>query len=204
MLAAAMLDLKFVVENREQILAMLASRGQALEQIQAWPGLTGADPWSLAGERRELIQEVEQPRHEQREVGQEIARRSKAKEDASELKGEMKGVSERIKQGDARRQDVEERLRKFLLVMPNVPDESVPMGRDASANVEVRQVGEPPSFDFEPKAHWDLGPELGILDFERAAKVTGARFAVLWDQGARLERALAQLMLDTHASRGYR
>ena len=204
MLAAAMLDLKSVVENREQILGMLASRGQSLEQIQAWPGLAGADLWALAGERRALIQEVEQLRHQQRKVGEEIARRSKAKEDASGLKAEMKGVAERIRQGDAQRQEVEERIRKFLLVVPNVPDESVPVGPDASANAEVRQVGEPPRFDFEPKAHWDLGPQLGILDFERAAKVSGARFAVLWDQGARLERALAQLMLDTHTSRGYR
>ncbi len=204
MLAAAMLDLKSVVENREQILGMLASRGQSLEQIQAWPGLAGADLWALAGERRALIQEVEQLRHQQRKVGEEIARRSKAKEDASGLKAEMKGVAERIRQGDAQRQEVEERIRQFLLVVPNVPDESVPVGPDASSNAEVRQVGEPPRFDFEPKAHWDLGPQLGILDFERAAKVSGARFAVLWDQGARLERALAQLMLDTHTSRGYR
>ena len=204
MLAAAMLDLKSVVENREQILGMLASRGQSLEQIQAWPGLAGADLWALAGERRALIQEVEQLRHQQRKVGEEIARRSKAKEDASGLKAEMKGVAERVRQGDAQRQEVEERIRKFLLVVPNVPDESVPVGPDASSNAEVRQVGEPPRFDFEPKAHWDLGPQLGILDFERAAKVSGTRFAVLWDQGARLERALAQFMLDTHTSRGYR
>ncbi|MEE8218695.1 MAG: serine--tRNA ligase [Vicinamibacteria bacterium] len=199
-----MLDLKSVVENREQILGMLASRGQSLEQIQAWPGLAGADLWALAGERRALIQEVEQLRHQQRKVGEEIARRSKAKEDASGLKAEMKGVAERVRQGDAQRQEVEERIRKFLLVVPNVPDESVPVGPDASSNAEVRQVGEPPRFDFEPKAHWDLGPQLGILDFERAAKVSGTRFAVLWDQGARLERALAQFMLDTHTSRGYR
>ena len=204
MLAAAMLDLKSVVENRAQILGMLASRGQSLEQIQAWPGLAGADLWALAGERRALIQEVEQLRHQQRKAGEEIARRSKAKEDASGLKAEMKGVAERVRQGDAQRQEVEERIRKFLLVVPNVPDESVPVGPDASSNAEVRQVGEPPRFDFEPKAHWDLGPQLGILDFERAAKVSGARFAVLWDQGARLERALAQFMLDTHTSRGYR
>ncbi|MEE8556516.1 MAG: serine--tRNA ligase [Myxococcota bacterium] len=199
-----MLDLKSVVENREQILGMLASRGQSLEQIQAWPGLAGADLWALAGERRALIQEVEQLRHQQRKAGEEIARRSKAKEDASGLKAEMKGVAERVRQGDAQRQEVEERIRKFLLVVPNVPDESVPVGPDASSNAEVRQVGEPPRFDFEPKAHWDLGPQLGILDFERAAKVSGTRFAVLWDQGARLERALAQFMLDTHTSRGYR
>jgi seryl-tRNA synthetase len=90
------------------------------------------------------------------------------------------------------------------MVVPNVPDASVPVGRDETANVEVRRVGTPRAFDFAPKAHWDLGPELGILDFERAAAISGARFAVLWDGGARLERALIQFMLDLHVSRGYR
>jgi seryl-tRNA synthetase len=199
-----MLDLKFVVENREKTLAMLAARGQSLEQIQSWPGLAGMDPWALDGERRALIQEVEQLRHQQRKVGGEIARRGKAKEDASDLKAEMKGVAARIKEGDARRQEVEDRMRRFLLVVPNLPDEGVPVGPDESANEEIRRVGEPPSFDFEAKAHWDLGPELGILDFERAAKISGARFAVGWGAGARLERALGQFMLDLQVSRGYR
>ena len=204
MLAAAMLDLKYVVENRDQVLSMLTARGQSLEQIQAWPGLAGTNPWALDGERRALIQEVEQLRHQQRKVGEEIARRAKAKEDAAPLKAEMKVVAERIKTGDARRQEVEDHIRRFLLVVPNVPDEHVPVGPDASATVEVRRVGEPPRFEFEPKAHWDLGPELGILDFERAAKVSGARFAVYWDLGARLERALTQFMIDLQVSRGYR
>jgi len=95
-------------------------------------------------------------------------------------------------------------IERFLLVVPNVPDASVPVGKDAAANVEVRRVGEPRAFGFAPKAHWDLGPELGILDFERAARISGARFAVYWDLGARLERALIQFMLDLHGSRGYR
>jgi seryl-tRNA synthetase len=204
MLGAAMLDLKFVVENRERMLEMLASRGQSLEQILAGPGLSGTDPWLLDGERRALIQEVEQLRHQQRKVGEEIARRGKAREDASDLKTEMKGVAARIKDGDARRQEVEERIRRLLLVVPNVPDVSVPVGPDESANAEVRRVGDPPVFDFEPKAHWDLGPELGILDFERAAKISGARFVVEWGLGARLERALGQFMLDLQTTRGYR
>ena len=204
MLPAAMLDLKFVVENRDRVLSMLAARGQTLAQIQAWPGLAETDPWALDGERRALIQEVEKLRHQQRKVGEEIARRAKAKEDASDLKAEMKGVAERIKTGDTRRQEVEEQIRRFLLVVPNVPDEDVPVGPDASANVEIRRVGEPPDFAFEPKAHWDLGPALGILDFERAAKISGARFAVYWELGARLERALTQFMIDLQVSRGYR
>jgi len=192
------------VENREAVLAMLASRGQGLDDEQAFPGLAGVDPWALDTERRALIREVEALRHRQHVTGEEIARRGKAKADASELKAEMKGVADRIKQGDARLQEVKAAIERFLLVVPNVPDPSVPVGRDAAANVEVRRVGEPRVFDFEPKAHWDLGPELGILDFERAARLSGARFAVYWDLGARLERSLIQLMLDLHGSRGYR
>jgi len=199
-----MLDLKYVVENREAVLAMLASRGQSLGDVQAFPGLAGVDPWTLDTERRALIQEVEALRHRQRVAGEEIARRGKAKEDASELKAEMKGVAERIKQGDARLEEVKAAIERFLLVVPNVPDASVPVGKDAAANVEVRRVGTPRGFDFEPKAHWDLGTELGILDFERAARISGARFAVYWDMGARLERALIQFMLDLHVGRGYR
>ena len=137
-------------------------------------------------------------------AGEEIARRGKAKEDASDLKAEMKGVADRIKSGDARLEEVKATIERFLLVVPNVPDASVPAGKDASANVEVRRVGTPRAFDFEPKSHWDLGPELGILDFERAARISGARFTVYWDLGARLERALIQFMLDLHGSRGYR
>jgi seryl-tRNA synthetase len=199
-----MLDLRYVVENRDAVLAMLASRGQSLEQLQSFPGLTGADPWTLDAERRALIQEVEQLRHRQRTAGEEIARRGKAKEDASDLKAEMKGVADRIKSGDARLEEVKAAIERFLLVVPNVPDASVPAGKDASANVEVRRVGTPRAFDFEPKSHWDIGPELGILDFERAARISGARFTVYWDLGARLERALIQFMLDLHGSRGYR
>jgi seryl-tRNA synthetase len=183
---------------------MLESRGQTLADVQAFPGLAGVDPWALDAERRALIQEVEQLRHRQRLAGEEIARRGKAKADASDLKAEMKGVADRIKAGEVRLDEVKAAIERFLLVVPNVPEASVPRGRDASANVEVRRVGEPPAFAFAPKAHWDLGPELGILDFERAARISGARFAVYWDLGARLERALVQLMLDLHVSRGYR
>jgi seryl-tRNA synthetase len=199
-----MLDLKYVVENRDAVLAMLASRGQSLADVQAFPGLGEVDPWALDTERRALIREVEQLRHRQRLAGEEIARRGKAKEDASALKAEMKGVAERIKQGEASLEEVQAAIDRFLLVVPNVPDATVPVGKDAADNVEVRRVGEPHAFDFPPKSHWDLGPELGILDFERAARISGARFAVYWDMGARLERALIQFMLDLHGSRGYR
>jgi seryl-tRNA synthetase len=193
-----------VVENRERVLAALASRGQSLQQIQAWPGLEGVDPWMLDGQRRAAIQKVEHLRHRQRVAGEEIARRGRAKEDASALKAEMKAVADEIKVLEAQQQQVEEAIRTFLLVVPNLPDASVPVGADASANVEVRRVGEPKRFPFTARDHSELGTELGILDFERAAKVSGARFVVMSGVGARLERALIQFMLDLHTSRGYR
>jgi len=194
------LDLRFVVENRERVLEMLRQRGLSVDQV-----LAQGDPWALDEERRSLIQRVEQLRHRQRLAGEEIARRGKAGQDAADLKAEMKGVAEEIKRLEARLQDVQARLDHVLLLLPNVPDPSVPVGADASANLEVRRVGEPKRFDFTPKAHWDLGPELGILDFDRAAKISGARFAVYFGAGARLERALIQFMLDLHTKqRGYR
>ncbi len=194
-----MLDLKFVVENRERVLESMASRGISEEEL-----LRDGDPWALDRDRRALLQRVEELRHRQRVCGEEIARLGKAKQDASFLKTEMKGVSDEIKSLEGRLQGVEDGLRQALLRWPNLPDESVPVGRDAAANVEVRRVGDPPRFDFTPKAHWDLGPELGILDFERAAKISGARFTVYRGAGARLERGLIQLMLDLHTrERGY-
>ena len=117
----------------------------------------------------------------------------------------MKGVAEEIKSLEVRLQEIDERLRGVLLTLPNVPNDSVPVGPDAGGNVEVRRVGQPPRFDFKPRPHWELGPELGILDFERAAKLSGARFTVQWGAGARLDRALVQFMLDLHTGeRGYR
>jgi seryl-tRNA synthetase len=193
-----LLDLKYVVESRERIVEMLARRGASLDAAQE--GL-----WSLDAERRQALQKVESLRHRQRVCGEDIARRGRAGEDTSALKAEMKGVSEEIKSLEIRLQEIEEGLRAALLTLPNVPDESVPVGPDASANQEVRRVGEPPRFDFKPRPHWELGPELGILDFERAAKLAGARFTVQWGAGARLDRALVQFMLDLHTGeRGYR
>ncbi len=191
-----MLDRRFVVENRDTVLEMLGHRGQA----QAL-----GDPWAFDARRRELLQRVEGLRHRQRVVGEDIARRQKAGENASGLKAEMKGVADEVKALEAELQQVETALDALLLTIPNLPDASVPVGSDAAANLEVRRVAEPRRFAFTPRAHWELGPALGILDFERAARISGARFAVLWDQGARLERALVQFMLDLHTrERGYR
>jgi seryl-tRNA synthetase len=193
------LDLKRVVEEREDVLARLGRRGREAEE-----SLLSADPWALDQKRRAALTEVEGLRHRQRVVGEEIARLGKAKEDTSGLRAEMKGVSDSVKELEAGLALTEEALQKSLEAVPNLPDGSVPVG-DASAIAEVRRVGTPRAFDFTPKPHWELGPELGILDFERASKISGARFAVLWDDGARLERALAAFMLDLHTrERGYR
>jgi seryl-tRNA synthetase len=196
------LDLKWVVENRERLEAILEARGQSLASLVSE---SGADPWALDARRRELIQEADGLRHRQRQCGEEIARRGREKQDAGDLKAEMKQVADRVKELAAEQDAVAARLRALMLVLPNVPDASVPVGRDESANAEQRRVGEPRRFEFEPRPHWELGPALGILDFERAAKLSGARFSVLTGSGARLERALIQLMLDLHTrERGYR
>jgi seryl-tRNA synthetase len=193
------LDLRRVVEGRDDVLERLRRRGREAEE-----SLLSADPWSLDQKRRAALTEVEGLRHRQRVVGEEIARLGKAKQDTSVLRSEMKGVADSVKALEAGLAETEQALQKSLEAVPNLPDDSVPVG-DASANAEVRRVGTPRAFDFTPKAHWDLGLELGILDFERAGKISGARFAVLWDDGARLERALAAFMLDVHTrERGYR
>jgi len=192
-----MLDLRFVVDNRARVEEGLGARGHVLSEAEA-------GVWTQDTERRALIVRVEELRHRQKVCGEEIARKGKAKEDSTALKAEMKGVADEIKALEASLEEVEARLKDVLLTLPNLPDASVPVGRDEKANVEVRKVGEPRRFAFTPKPHWDLGPELGIVDFERAARMSGSRFAVLWDDGARLERALIQLMLELQGGRGYR
>ena len=190
-----MLDVRRVVDEREATEAGLRRRGFAF---------TGGDPWALDGQRRAILGEVEKLRHDQRTAGEEIARRGKAREDASALKTEMKAVADRIRVLEGQLEQAEAGLRDVLLQAPNLPDASVPEGRDETAAVEVRRVGTPPAMAFTAKAHWEIGPELGILDFERAAKISGARFAVSWGAGARLERALAAFMLDLQTTeRGY-
>jgi seryl-tRNA synthetase len=189
-----MLDVRKVAEEREAVTPALARRGFTFPE-------GASNPWSLDAERRKVLGEVEQLRHEQRKAGEEIARRGRVKEDASALKVEMKAVADRIRALETRLEEVEAGLRDVLLQAPNLPDPSVPEGLEPE---EVRRVGEPPSLSFAPRDHAEIGAALGILDFERAAKISGARFAVSWGVGARLERALAQLMLDLQTGeRGY-
>lgn len=149
---------------------------------------------------RERLSEVERLKAERNEASAAIGERKRAGEDATEAIARMKGVSERIKALDVEVAELDERIKALIMEIPNVPHESVPVGASDADNVEVRRSGEPRAFDFEPKAHWDLGTSLDIIDFERAGKVTGARFTFLKGAGARLERALTQFMLDLHTT----
>jgi seryl-tRNA synthetase len=184
-----MLDLGFVRSNLSLVREKMKDRGIS--------GIL-ADFEDLDVERRKLLSEAEALKAQRNTVSNEIASLKKQKQDASAQIAQMKQAGEQIKRLDEQAKAADEKLRELLRNVPNVPHETVPIGRDSKDNQEVRRWGEPRKFDFEPKAHWDLGPELGILDFERAAKIAGARFAVYYGVGAKLERALAQFMLDLH------
>ncbi len=158
----------------------------------------------LDSERRQTIARVESLKNQRNVASQEIATLKKNKQDAAAQIEAMKRVGDEIKELDARLGDIEEELRAIELDLPNVPHETVPVGPDESANRVERTWGEKPQFDFQPKAHWDIGEELGILDFDRAAKITGARFSLITGSGARLNRALIDFFLDQNTSRGYR
>jgi seryl-tRNA synthetase len=159
---------------------------------------------ALDQQRREAIQEVESLKHERKVVSDQIAQMKKKGEDASAIITRMRQVSQRIKELDVKLGEVEDEIHRSLLLIPNVPHESVPVGKDADDNPVVKRWGEISQFSFTPKHHWELGESLGILDFERAAKITGARFTLYWGLGARLERALINFMLDLHTTKhGY-
>ncbi len=153
---------------------------------------------ALDKERRELIRENEERKAQRNKASDEIVRLKKAKESADALLGEMKQLSEKIKQVDERVSERDAKQREFLLTIPNIPDKSVPYGKGAEGNQEVRRWGTARKFDFQPKPHWEVGENAGILDLEAAARITGARFAVYKSWGARLERALANFFLDVH------
>jgi seryl-tRNA synthetase len=184
-----MLDLNFVRDNLELVKEKMRQRGlpDVLQDFE-----------SLDRERRRMLLEVEGRKARRNKVSDEIATLKKQKQDASSLIAEMKPLSHEIQELDEQAKACDERLREVLRLVPNVPHTSVPVGRNSADNQEVRRWGTPRQFDFAPQAHWDLGPALGILDFERATKITGARFAVYVGVGAKLERALANFMLDVH------
>jgi seryl-tRNA synthetase len=152
----------------------------------------------LDGQRRSAISQAEQLKAKRNAETGEIAKLRKEGVDTSERQQQMRAIGQQISDLDEQVKKLDDEFRDLLAGIPNVPHESVPVGKSEEDNVEVRRWGTPPAFDFEPKAHWDLGPQLGILDLERAAKITGARFALYWDMGAKLERALVNFMLDVH------
>jgi seryl-tRNA synthetase len=182
-------DLGVFRANLDSIAARLATRGLALP-LDEFRGLDRR--------RREAITESEQLRAEQNGMSREIARLRKEGVDTAEAQQRSRALNERIGELAKDVEEADSRFREMLASIPNVPHESVPVGKSAEDNVEVRRAGEPVKMDFTPKPHWDLGPELGILDFDRAAKITGARFAVYMGLGAKLERALINFMLDVH------
>jgi len=190
-----MLDIKFVRDNRDEVERMLEQRGYDMD-LQAI--------LSLDQQRREAIQEVESLKHERKVVSDQIAQMKKKGEDASQIISRMRQASQRIKELDGKLGEVEDEIHRSLLLIPNVPHESVPVGKDENDNPVVKRWGEITQFSFTPKPHWELGESLGILDFERAAKITGARFTLYWGLGAQLERALINFMLDLHTTKhGY-
>ncbi|WP_462331429.1 serine--tRNA ligase [Schwartzia sp. (in: firmicutes)] len=189
-----MLDLKFVRENLDVVKTMLKNRHNplSLDEFE-----------KLEKERREILGEVEALKNKRNTASKEISVMKKNGENADALVTEMREVGDKIKELDARLKDVETNLTDILLHIPNIPKEDVPIGKDDTENPEIRKWGEPKKFSFEPKAHWDIGSDLDILDAERAAKVSGARFTFYKGLGARLERACINFMMDLHAKQGY-
>ncbi|MDR0876181.1 MAG: serine--tRNA ligase [Clostridiales Family XIII bacterium] len=185
-----MLDIKRIREDYDAVKAAVESRGKGDFGLSEVLGLDK--------ERREVIADAEQRKARQNTVSKEIPRIKKEGGDASSVLAEMKGLSDQIKADDARLAELDEKLKDALLGIPNTPDATVPPGEDDSANVELRRFGEPTVFDFEAKPHWDVGTDLDILDFERAAKISGARFSVNKGLGARLERSVVNFMLNLH------
>ena len=188
-----MLDVKFVLANLEEVIEKLKYRHAKVDfdQLRA-----------LSDERRQKCLRYDQLRFEQRRAGDEM--RTLPKDQAEALRARLKDMSAELKAIDARRSEIDEQLASMMLYIPNIPGDDVPQGEDESANVEIRRWGTPRTFEFAPKAHDEIGENTGLLDFERAAKVSGARFTFLMGDAVRLELALIQFMLDCHAERGYK
>ncbi|SFL94485.1 serine--tRNA ligase [Halanaerobium salsuginis] len=191
-----MLDMKFIRENPEIVAEAMKNRNMESPVTKFQ---------KLDDQRRDLLYEVEQLKHKRNVNSDKIGELKRNGEDASGIISEMQEVASQIKRLDQQVAEVEKQVKELLLSIPNIPDQSVPVGVDESDNVEIRKWGEPRKFDFEYKAHWDLGEDLDILDFERGSKVTGARFTFLKGAGARLERALVNFMLNLHTDEhGYK
>ena len=186
-----MLDLNFVRDNLPHVEEKLRQRGMNPTEVLK-------DFQTIDAERRQAITASETLQAQRNRASEEIAKLKKSGQDASAQINETKNLREQIQESEKKAAEQEARLREILTSIPNLPNDSVPVGKSAEDNVEARRWGAQPQFDFKPKPHWELGEHLGILDLERAAKLSGARFAVYWALGARLERALANFMLDLH------
>jgi seryl-tRNA synthetase len=186
----SMLDLAFVRDNLPAVEEMLRHRGMDPAVLK--------DFHQVDSERRRVITEAETLKARRNRASEDIAKLKKAGQDATAQINETKELREKIQEQEKAAEEMDARLREMLVSIPNMPHATVPVGHSAEENLEVRRWGTAPKFDFAPKPHWELGEQLGILDLERAVKLTGARFAVYWDVGARLERAIANFMLDLH------
>ncbi|WP_018923306.1 serine--tRNA ligase [Salsuginibacillus kocurii] len=187
-----MLDAKYLREHMDDVVAKFNKRGENVEELKNFE--------TLDHKRRSLIQQTEELKQRRNEVSKQVAEYKREGKNADELIQETKEVSTKMKTLDEELREVEQNLQQLLLTLPNLPHESVPQGEDESDNEEVRTWGEPPIFSYEAKAHWELGTELQMLDFERSSKVTGSRFVFYKGLGARLERALINYMMDVHES----
>ena len=191
-----MLDPAYLRENIEAARDRLAQRGFSLD-VETFQ--------RLDGERKKIILEVERLRQLSKKGSEEVAKLAREKADVTEKRNEMKALSQQIKDKEEVLRAIEDKVFQFVSTIPNLPDPAVPVGLTEDQNVELRRAGEVPRFDFEPKAHWDLCPPLGVLDLERATKITGSRFPLLAGIGARMERALINFMLDIHTKEhGYK
>lgn len=189
-----MLDIKLIRTETDRIKKALARRKEEVDI----DGLLELD-----NKRRELLFDVEQKKAQQNVVSKQIPQFKKEGKDTTEIFAQMKELSDSIKADDEKVRELDEKIQTIMYTIPNIPNETVPDGDTDEDNVEIRKFMEPTKFDFEPKAHWDIGKDLGILDPESAAKITGARFHIYKKGGARLERAIMNYYLDTHTSRGY-
>jgi len=186
-----MLDLNFVRDNLPLVEEKLRQRGMN-------PSAALKDFQTIDAERRQAITQMENLKARRNQASEEIAKAKKSGQDASAQIQATKELREQIQEFEKKSADADARLREILTALPNLPHDGVPVGKSEADNVEARRWGSPPVFNFKPKPHWELGEHLGVLDLERAVKLTGARFAVYWALGARLERALANFMLDLH------
>lgn len=191
-----MLDIKRIRENTKEIKEALNNRNENLSD-------TIDRLLALDDERKQLLQKKEALRAEQNKISKEIPLKKKNGEDVSETLQEMSKLKEEIKVDDEKLSKIEEKIKNSILLIPNIPDKSVPLGKDDTENIEIKKHLVPTEFDFEPKAHWDIGKNLNILDPETAAKVSGARYHFYRDDGSRLERAIINFFLDVHTENGY-